>query len=465
MRTFANQQNRPHARGSSNGSPSNPHAGPTLRSPRTKGHHAVQRILHPQLAAVEAPPAVNEVLRSPGQPLDEGARAFLEPRFGEDFSQVRVHSDAGASWSAEAVNARAYTVGADLIFGRGEYAPGTAQGRSLIAHELTHVVQQRSATGRPPVLQRVDKAKTSGGEYIADPYDAMVVPGNGGIVAGYGVNIDITFKANDNVDAKKIAFVQTAQSVKDGRIHNRFQNDKDKREVLASRMLPAGPDGGAHIDQMPDVRTPLYGMTGNRGNDLSEPEPAKKMKLTEIGWHYKDASGNPQNHDAMMHDEPDLNSGDTFTKASAVMKTQWSQSFETSAVAIDGNQKGTFYGSVEWGWQRGASDGRTSLFTLKTKSMDVPSPAFLEAARLWNLSVTTEKKPTIDLPINMHVYYDGASLWDNPEGKAIATLTKDTPLARTAKVDSKGRTWWVSVVVTGGPSAGKRGWIKGSDLP
>jgi hypothetical protein len=424
----------------------------------------VRRILHPTLAGAEAPPAVNEVLRSPGQPLDAGARELMEPRFGEDFSRVRVHSDARASRSAEAVNARAYTVGTDLVFGRGEYAPGTARGRSLIAHELAHVVQQRSATNSHPVLQRADVAKTTGGEYVADPYDATVVPGNGGITTGYGVDINITFKANENVDAKKIAFVQTAQSLKDGRVHNRFQADEEKKKVLAGRMIPSGPAAGTHIDQAPDVRTPLYGMTDNRGDDLSEPEPAKTMKLTEIGWHYKDAGGHLQSHDAMMHDEPDLNSGDNFTKASDVMKKQWSQSFETSAVAIDGNQKGTFYGSVEWGWQRGDADNRTSLYTLKTKSKDVPSPALLEAARLWNISLTTEKKPTIDLPVNVHVHYDGAGLWDKPEGKVIATLTKDAPLARTAKVDPKGRIWWGSVVVTGGSNIGKRGWIREMDL-
>jgi hypothetical protein len=89
---------------------------------------------------------VHEVLRSPGQPLDANTRAFMEPRFGHDFSRVRVHSDASAAESARAVNALAYTVGQDIVFEAGRYAPGASEGRRLLAHELTHVVQQGNAT-------------------------------------------------------------------------------------------------------------------------------------------------------------------------------------------------------------------------------------------------------------------------------------------------------------------------------
>ncbi|MFJ2578033.1 DUF4157 domain-containing protein [Kitasatospora aureofaciens] len=92
-----------------------------------------------------APQAVHDVLGTPGVPLDSGARAALEPRFGRDFSQVRVHADAASGASAQAVGARAYTVGQDIVFAAGRYAPGTAEGRRLLAHELTHVVQQSAA--------------------------------------------------------------------------------------------------------------------------------------------------------------------------------------------------------------------------------------------------------------------------------------------------------------------------------
>jgi hypothetical protein len=102
----------------------------------------------------EVPSIVHDVLQSPGQPLDPAIRAFMEPRFGHDFSQVRVHTDAKAATSAQAVKALAYTVGKDIIFGSGQYTATTREGRKLIAHELTHVIQQKH--GQPGRLQKQD---------------------------------------------------------------------------------------------------------------------------------------------------------------------------------------------------------------------------------------------------------------------------------------------------------------------
>ena len=89
------------------------------------------------------PPIVYDVLRSPGQPLDPATRAFIEPRFSHDFSRVRIHTDAKAAVSAQAVDALGYTVGHDVVFGAGYYAPQEGEGRELLLHELAHVVQQR----------------------------------------------------------------------------------------------------------------------------------------------------------------------------------------------------------------------------------------------------------------------------------------------------------------------------------
>lgn len=81
-------------------------------------------------------------LKGGGQPLPNSVRTFFEPRFGHDFSQVRVHTDARAAASAQAVHSRAYTAGNDVVFGPGQFRPHTMSGRRLLAHELTHVVQQ-----------------------------------------------------------------------------------------------------------------------------------------------------------------------------------------------------------------------------------------------------------------------------------------------------------------------------------
>ena len=96
----------------------------------------------------EAPALVNDVLGSPGMPLDVAARAFFEPRYGVSFSDVRVHTDTRAALSAYSVRALGYTVGRHIVFADGQYAPATDEGRRLIAHELAHVVQQRDSSDR-----------------------------------------------------------------------------------------------------------------------------------------------------------------------------------------------------------------------------------------------------------------------------------------------------------------------------
>ena len=105
---------------------------------RQKREGTLQRTAISPTTVARVPGSVQNVLRSPGQPLDGDERAFMEPRFGHDFSGVRVHSDARAAESARAVNARAYTVGNHIVF-------GARPGRDLLAHELTHVVQQSGA--------------------------------------------------------------------------------------------------------------------------------------------------------------------------------------------------------------------------------------------------------------------------------------------------------------------------------
>jgi len=112
----------------------------------------------PEGAANEAPSLVHQALRSPGQPLDRATRQFFNSRFASfDFANVRIHADREAAVSAKAVNAAAYTVGDDIVFDTGKYAPGTVPGRLLLAHELTHVIQQdRNQMPDRGVLQRQD---------------------------------------------------------------------------------------------------------------------------------------------------------------------------------------------------------------------------------------------------------------------------------------------------------------------
>lgn len=112
------------------------------------------------VGVAEAPPIVHDVLNSPGQPLDAAIRAFFEPRLGHDFSQVRVHAGERAEQSAREVSAHAYTVGHNIVFGTGRFSPDTIEGRGLLAHELTHVMQQTESSVTSGVVQRQPARKT-----------------------------------------------------------------------------------------------------------------------------------------------------------------------------------------------------------------------------------------------------------------------------------------------------------------
>lgn len=111
----------------------------------------------------ERSPVLGVLSSGGGRALDAPVRAEMEARLGHRFDDVRVHTDAAADASARAVDAAAYTVGSDVVFGSGRYDPSSAAGRTLLAHELTHVVQQRSGP--------VDGTPVGGGIQVSDPGD------------------------------------------------------------------------------------------------------------------------------------------------------------------------------------------------------------------------------------------------------------------------------------------------------
>jgi hypothetical protein len=143
------------------------------RPPVSSSGHGIQR----RAASAEPRPAHHgpslharlDSLEGRGTPLPASERAFFEPRFGYDFSGVRVHADRAARDTAHAFSARAFTYGNDIVFGSGEYAPGTPSGRKLLAHELSHVVQQNS--GRAIRQKMVQRRELRGESF---PWDGVV---------------------------------------------------------------------------------------------------------------------------------------------------------------------------------------------------------------------------------------------------------------------------------------------------
>lgn len=123
---------------------------------RSAGNAAVSDMLEEQSP-------VHGVIGSGGRPMEPAVRADMETRLGHDFGDVRIHDDGAAHQSATAVNARAYTVGSDVVFQRDAYDPTSDSGRVMLAHELTHVVQQRSGP--------VEGTPAGGGISVSDPSD------------------------------------------------------------------------------------------------------------------------------------------------------------------------------------------------------------------------------------------------------------------------------------------------------
>ena len=177
-----------------------------------------------------APASVDQVLASPGRPLEPALRQDMERRFGHDFARVRVHTDAAAEQSARDVNAHAYTVGHNIVFNADAFTSGTHEGRRLIAHELTHVVQQQ------PVLQRkpssADKKDTAAATQAqADaPYVLWVLDD---VFQGYARLID-------QAPSAYRATLSELLTVKNGVDHNGFPiPGRRRREMLddATRVL------------------------------------------------------------------------------------------------------------------------------------------------------------------------------------------------------------------------------------
>lgn len=168
-----------------------------------------------------APPIVDRVVRSPGQPLDKSTRNYMEPRFGRDLSSVRIHNDAMAAESAHSINAKAYTVGRDVVFGAGAYRPGTAEGGRLLAHELTHVFQQRGLgesvqrqpAGPAPTVcpkhepREVRDSRTDAGHI----YDIWELGGGQLLIADFGVG-RTGVKKSTAADPALVAWLQRFES-------------------------------------------------------------------------------------------------------------------------------------------------------------------------------------------------------------------------------------------------------------
>ena len=241
---------------------------------------------------VTAPALVQNVLSSPGQPLDTFTRKFFEPRFGHDFGHVRIHTDENAGESAASVNAAAYAVGSDIVFARGLYWPGRATGRMLIAHELAHVVQMsKGGLGRDSTLhRRKNEASSDEGSlpsqvnFIVDQLDELKKRS-----AWTGINRH--YRAIESLGDEAFDFLSNSRSVAEvAAIHDlgaqaaRSLGDIQGYERRLQRQLKVLSDDVGHIDDAAE-RPVLESLTlikehfgAVRVGPRSEPKSEKKRE-------------------------------------------------------------------------------------------------------------------------------------------------------------------------------------------
>lgn len=419
-----------------------------------------------------APPIVNEVLRSPGEPLDASSQAFFESRFGQSFRHVRIHKDRKAAESARALRADAYTIGRDIVIADQLYSPDTREGRRLLAHELAHVVQQQSTpqhihasghalTATPQRLQCKPQSNWAG-TFSDDVYRPMSEPK--GKPPAYGAHIEISFQPSDKVDAENIAFVQTAQMVTtpnlgaDPVVHTPFYVTTEKdRKVLDSRTLSDDPETlGTHIDQTTAQRTPLYTMTGASDADIKSKKKNDSPLAASTSSRFSDfghQSAKQAKKNATMTDQPGLSADQP---ASAFGK------FETTALAVEGAQQGAYYGTVTWGFTKESGETEAKLLPFVLSPSSAPSGTFFDAAKLFGGSKTTADEQSLSLPHAADRYLKAdTNLLSTPDKGKIAGLTLNTPVET---LDETTRNGWVKVAVTGGDHKGATGWLKLTDL-
>lgn len=400
----------------------------------------------------KAPQIVHDVLNSPGQPLDAGTRSFFETRFAHNFSKVpvsaiaqqlspssltvgaptdvyereadriadsvmlnkgdkkmsavnekpsfdlsnvRVHTDSRAAASARAVDAEAYTLGHNIVFGSGQFSPATPGGKRLLAHELAHVAQQQgggknnqfpaSRSVRRNVIQRkrVPPGRLGANDLGHFETTRFVAAGN------TGVEIILLFHPDKpKVDATKIALSQSV-SAKDA---SGAPIALDPN--FATKMVGRGnPGAGYAIDRLPNQTNPIYGADDLAANKTLKDTPTSTnttRNRNQLGVNTKYELGhcfkrNPTDADKTAHP------AGMWDKAQGGGKLGENVMYETAALAIDGADKDKYYGSVKWGYkiEGTASAPTVTPIDIQPASQGTPTANFIEAAKLWNRGKTT----------------------------------------------------------------------------
>jgi len=362
----------------------------------------------PSLQTLFGRPEARGATPGTGEPMPAAVQARMERAFAADFSAVRIHQGAHPL----EIGAVAYTEGTDIHMAPGHYDPLGSRGQELLGHELAHVVQQRQGRVQPSASAQgvainddagleaeADRAgrRAATGEHIAE------LGGSGGAAASStaqrkviqraevhtqygtfrdpyfeekksaednsveGVDIHLTFTPGAQANATKIGLVQSVRNLVNG---EPIAVDPTKRD----QMVPDGEARGYGIDKLSNTRNPLYATSAEPLHGADQLETyATEPYLGEHGHRYHDGT-HWQVKDAKLLDAP-----------TCPAQPNASLTFETTALAIEGVQKDTYYGSVSWGVQADG-EGKLSKVELQKVSDAKPSGNFTKAAEQWNAS-------------------------------------------------------------------------------
>lgn len=382
-------------------------ASPMVAQLKQMGSYAAQASALEPTAPAERPLAPTGA----GTALPGPVQAKMSEAFGADFSGVQVHTD---SADASAMGADAFAEGENIHFAAGKYQPESQSGQELVGHELAHVVQQRQGRVKPqakgglntdPGLEREADAAgaraargesvgalsgvggtsdgpavqckfpTKSGTFDAPTYAPIVQDGK-----SVGMDVHLEFEPGTGVDASKIALMQTVRSTDEGK-------PNAVNPASGPRRVKSGDAAGFELDRAHGNNNPVYGAEPNKTGKIADTpmSSAGKGKTPSVGYGAKDnttyklgfrhqpAGQGWATENAELVDRPKLPS----RGANA------GQEFETTAVAIDGNQSGTYYGSISWGWKTDGA-GKFSPIPVTVASVGNPTKKFSEAAALWN---------------------------------------------------------------------------------
>lgn len=332
----------------------------------------------------------------------------------------------------------------------------------------------RTVQAKSNVIQRA--IKTWGGEWDTDQYDLRkdkdpygnIFPAARGV---RGVDIKLKFRPNANVDAELIGLTQSVQSIIAGKPSYSDATRKSRsiksKDAIGIGTGPGETDEGTAIDRLTSKNNPIYGSpdlgvgktledTPADNNITKDPTlvgnpnlPGGANTIYQLGFRFGTGKA-LKTKDAQLYDGPTLSDSQKDSR----------QVFETTALALKGNQQGTYYGSVRWGWRTDSKENHSKI-PLQVVSQAVPSSSFMKSAELWNSTKTSKGKETVDLPVvdvkviknnNVSVYSGpNDDILDIPP---IAVISRGTRVRITS---SEGVT--VGIEVVDGPFTGTRGYI------